>query len=528
MKFKELIDSDKDYIKSIYLSKELSWDDRMNKLMSRFDKCERTIRRWLVKLGFKEKVDVEIESEQYAKAKEKTHDKSKKRFLVTWCQNATLVHKGFWGNLLAYSKFIDAQILVVPGRYHNMTAMDSKEKYDSQEWWDQNVVEYLTLNRHNLNKNLCVLGNIPIQPTATNPLNSLECLTLGESGIVGHPRVHLKTLPVLDPTKPKFLMSTGACSVKNFAQNKSAMIAEFHHTLGAVIVEIKNDDVFFFRQITATEKGDFHDLFFSVVNGVVENVNTVEGLIMGDIHVAEVDNEIVDKTLNDLCVKLKPNFLVAHDIMDSKSISHHTLSDPFKLHQQEMDGSNSLSKEIDDMLNWLEQIKDYNVVIVKSNHDTHIDKWLRETTLTKMSTLKNAIPYMEYAAITLKGDAPNGIVPYLINKRFPKFKCLDDNSSFKIKGFEVGQHGHNGFSGSRASISQYRRLNTKIITGHSHQAFRLDGALSVATSTHLRLSYTKGASAWSNCHIIINKLGKAQHIFMLKNKDGIAEYTTLG
>ena len=55
MKFSELSEDDILYIKDIYSSRELSWDERIYQLMKYLDKGERTTRKWLVKLGIKQK-----------------------------------------------------------------------------------------------------------------------------------------------------------------------------------------------------------------------------------------------------------------------------------------------------------------------------------------------------------------------------------------------------------------------------------------------------------------------------------------
>jgi hypothetical protein len=247
---------------------------------------------------------------------------------------------------------------------------------------------------------------------------------------------------------------------------------------------------------------------------------------MGDIHTKSVNSEIVDKTLNDLCQKLYPKKLFIHDIMDSYSITHHGVNDPFLQHEMEMDGSNSLQKEMDDMIDWLSQIKDYDVYIVKSNHDEHVDRFLRETDWRKMNSLKNAIPYMEYASAILKGEAPNGIVPYVINKHYPNFHCLTYNDNVVVNGYLCSMHGNLGASGSRGGMTQFSKLSVKNVVGHTHSISRISGSCCVGTSTNLRLNYNKGLTTWINAHGIINKLGKFQHIVFFKTKDGF-EYTTL-
>jgi hypothetical protein len=129
---------------------------------------------------------------------------------------------------------------------------------------------------------------------------------------------------------------------------------------------------------------------------------------------------------------------------------------------------------------------------------------------------------MEYSAAILSGKAPNGIIPWLINNTYPQFKTLGRSDSYKVNGWELGQHGDIGSNGSRGSLLQFRRLNTKVVVGHYHSPGRKDGALAVGTSTHLRVGYNIGASGWLNSHVIIHKDGKAQHINFING-----EFTTL-
>jgi len=162
------------------------------------------------------------------------------------------------------------------------------------------------------------------------------------------------------------------------------------------------------------------------------------------------------------------------------------------------------------------------VVIVRSNHDDFIDRWLKDTDWRKTVTPKNSLEYMQYSAAILSGQAPNGVIPYLINQKFPHFKTLGRNDSYLVKGWELGQHGDIGSSGTRGSLLQLRKLNTKIVVGHYHAPGRKDGALSVGTSTKLRLNYNLGASSWLQSHVIIHQDGKAQHINFING-----EFTTL-
>lgn len=79
-----------------------------------------------------------------------------------------------------------------------------------------------------------------------------------------------------------------------------------------------------------------------------------------------------------------------------------------------------------------------------------------------------------------------------------------------------------GANGSRGSLLQFRKLNTKIVVGHYHSPGRKDGALAVGTSTRLRVGYNNGPSSWLQSHVIIHKDGRAQHVNFINGK-----YTSL-
>lgn len=524
--FKKITPEQIEKARIIYKDKTKTWNQRMRELIDLFNGAtERSVRTWCVKLGFKEKSDFNLNTKELKIAKEKKHNKTKKRFLITSAQSATPVHSELIDGMELLAKKYDAEILVIPFRYHNHTNVFTKLD-DENEWWDKRIVKYLTLNRHNLNKRISVLSDIKIQPTNTNPLQGLEGITGEYSSVIGSPRMELRSVPVMEGSSPKILFTTGACTRQNYIDSLAGKKGEFHHTLGFAIVEIKDNETFFFRQVCANSKGEFIDLDNFVSNGKITKETSVEAVILGDIHVADCDPRVTDITLNDLFKRLYPKKVFIHDIISSNSISHHNLNNPFILHEQELNGTNSLEKEIDEMIKWLKPFSNYDTYIVKSNHDEHIDKFLQTTDWRRMASFKNAIPYMEYAKATLKGEAPNGVVPYIINKHYPKFKCLGYNDNITVKGWLLSMHGHIGSSGSRGGLAQYSRLATKNVTGHSHSIGRKGGAVSVGCSCKLRLKYNIGPSSWINAHGIVNRLGKFQHIVFFNTKNGL-EYTTL-
>jgi len=515
MKFKDLTKKDKENFTDIYRDKNLTWEERMFSLGKMIGKGERTVRNWAKKLDILEKP--EIEPEQYLQAQTRMYDANKKRFIISWAQNNTPINRGLLKNMEAYAKHINADIHVILGRYKNPTSVFQDEE---QEIWAEEIMVYADANRHDIHKYVSIMSDIKVQPTAINPMTGMQALSGVNSCIFGAPKVQMEMIPVLDGNVPKMMLTTGALSMQNYTDSKSGKVGEFHHTFGFAIVEIKDDEVFFIRQVTADDKtGAFTDLYYNVSNAKVTRVVSVAAAVLGDLHLGHHDEQVLDTTLNVLFKNLKPANVVLHDVFDGHSISHHESKDAFQLYRREQDGTNSVKREVDNMLEWLKKVEKYNVTIVRSNHDDFIDRWLINNDWKK--NIKNAMEYIDYAGLILKGKAPKGIIPCLIEDRFPKMVTLDRSTSFKVKGWELGQHGDLSSNGARGSLVNFRKLNTKVIVAHYHQPGRKDGALSVGTSTHLRVGYNVGASSWMQSHVIIHEDGKAQHICFING-----EFTT--
>jgi hypothetical protein len=522
MRFNELTETDLHYFSTVYHNKELSWDTRLNSLASHFECSTRTIDSWAKRLRMTE--SSQEESPQYKIAQARAYNKKSKRFIISWAQNNTKVHSKFVQNMKAYADFINADIHIIAGRYKNPTSIWTSSQQE-EESWDQEVVPYLDANRHNIHKYVSIMSDVKIHPTAVNPMTGMEGMSGVNSCVIGSPKVQMEMVPVLEANVPKMMVTTGACTVKNYTDSKAGKKGEFHHTLGFVIVEIKNGEVFFIRQVTATDEGSFCDLFYRVSHysgeSQVNRINKVSALVWGDLHYGHHDPKVFNSTIG-LMETLNPDHVVLHDVFDGKSISHHEEKDPFLQYQKEMDGTNSLKKEIEELLEGLASFNDYNTVIVRSNHDDFVDRWLKNTDWRRTVTPKNSLEYMQYSSAILSGEAPNGVIPWVINKQYPHFVTLGRSDSYIVNGWELGQHGDIGSNGSRGSLQQFRKLNHKIVVGHYHSPGRKDGALSVGTSTHLRVGYNIGASAWLQSHVIIHEDGKAQHINFIKG-----EYTTL-
>lgn len=459
----------------------------------------------------------------FKEAQKKQLDKTKSKFIISWCQSETDINEQFLKNIESYANHIDASIHIVAGRYRSPISLSASKSLKDKEkstkiYWHEKVVPYLDANRHKVHKHLCILSDLKIQPTASTPLSGINGLTGLESCIIGHPRVHLKSLPVLDGYPHKLLITTGAISVENYTDTKVGKKGEFHHTLGFVVVELDGDD-FHIRQVTADEDGSFYDLELFVDNGEVSVHDGAECIVFGDLHLGETNEEVLNTSF-ELADNLKCNNIVLHDAFDGSSISHHERQQPFQLLKREQDGSDSLIDELERLASFFDVYHDYIFTVVRSNHDEFLDRWLSDVDWRKAN---NKMTYLQLANLLANSESNKGVIPLFLEKvNVDNAYCLGIDDSYRVLDWELGVHGHIGSNGSRGSAIQFAQMNTKTVTGHTHSPIRLDGHLSVGTLTHLRVGYNKGLSSWLNTNVVIYPNGKAQHVHIINKK-----YTTL-
>jgi len=483
---------------------------------------ERAFRQRIANLNKSKAPNTLENSDEFKKAREKQFDTTKKRFIISWAQADTKIHEQFLENIEAYAEDIDAEILIIAGRYKSPTSLEAskaQEKKDkNKNFWDVNVTKYLTATRQNLHEYLSVLAELKIQPTASTPLSGLNGMSGLESCIIGSPSVHLKSLPVLPNYPKKLLLTTGAVTLPNYTDTKAGKKGEFHHQLGFVIVEL-DEDIFHMRQVQCDDNGTFYDLIYKVKNGVVSVYHKqCPAIVFGDLHLGEEDSEVVEAAFS-LVDRIGAEKIILHDVFSGYSVSHHELNNPFILAQRELDNSWKLAEELDYMVQWFLDRPQYNFVSVASNHNTFIDRWLMSNDWRK-SPNKNK--YLELAYTVSQGKAPKGIIPYLLDNNTSNVISLSYDDSFRVKSWELGIHGCHGTNGSRGSISQYKNLNTKTIVAHSHTPARELGSVQVGTFTKLKLNYVSGLSSWLASMAIVYPNEKVSQIHILNGK-----FTTL-
>lgn len=520
MTFKQLTEQDVQFIRVTHRDDRLPWRERMRILSDRFQVQERTVRKWIKKLGISKYS--EIQSEQLRSATVRVLDVNKQYYILTYAQNTTPVHLELWRNIEAYAEFLDAEICVIAGRYKNPDIYADPDKLAATDEWDTSVRPYLTASRQEIGQRVLAACDVKVQPTAVNPLSGFTGFAGGKTCIFGHPKQHLMSLPVFKGTPHVLHLTTGACTIRNYSDTKAGKKGEFHHVYGFVIVEIDGDD-YHIRQVSATDSGSFSDLYYTVENGEVTQQDSCAGFVAGDLHESALCGPVLEATM-DLLDMMPPKHLMLHDLLDGESVCHWIDKNPVAKYRRYASGGHDIDMEISRCLDLLRGLKSYNPVVVRSNHDEWLDRHVDSQDWRK--DIVNAPKYIEMAGLLLSGAAPKGLLPYYIEREFgDDVKALGVDESFRIGKWEVGQHGHYGINGARGTIEQFRKLPDKVIVGHYHIPQKRDGAIAVGTYTNLDLDYTKGPSAWMHCGALIHNNGSAQQIFF--NLDGQqASYTT--
>lgn len=469
------------------------------------------------------------DSNEYKEALERILRQSR-YYLITWAQAETSIHENFWKRLNDYASFLGAEIIVQAGRYKNPNSLESskniKEREKNKSIWDSRLRDYLYASRLTLCEGLQVLCDVKVMPTAALPLSDLDGFTGTNSTILPHPKVHLKSLPILEGYNHKLSLSTGAVTLSNYTDTKAGKKGEFHHQIGFAIVEIDSDGKFHIRQVQADDDGNFYDLFYKIDENGVHDLRDKDisgyDIVFGDLHVANRCEESL-KTAIDISKILKAENIVLHDLFDGESVNHHEEKDPFKLLQKEESGKDNLIVEIQEMIDVVKHLKNElpNAIFhnIASNHNDFLDRWLRDTDWRKT---RNKKAYLQFASIVAEGKAKEGVINYILNKEVPEVKTYPYGGSLIIKNIENALHGDKGANGSRGSVNQFKNLPFKSTSAHGHCPIRIDGSLQVGTLTKLRLGYNNSLSNWMNGVVVTYPNGQRSHIHIINGK-----YTTL-
>lgn len=449
-----------------------------------------------------------------------------KVFVIVAAQNATPVHADWWATLLTIVARRNAELLVVPIRYKNPTSQWSGSQKRA-EHWDAATVPYLWNKRHTLHEHLTLLADIPVQPTAESPLTGAEAISLASSGIIGHTKLQLKSIPVPSGRMAKILTTTGACTVENYTSSRAGKTAEFHHSLSATIVEL-NGPYFHLTQLhyhketrSCIDRGTRY-----YASGKVAPAPRALALCMGDTHVRVADPKVDDaRFANGGVVQVtRPLHLIWADLMDGQSCNPH--HGAIERYAKSIGGHDDVRTEVNESIAYVRErtAKDVQSIIQACNHNDFLRRWALGTDWKddfRNAKFLNATQkvLIDGARVEANGvHYPDPFKHWFDAAKVPNARVLDLDEPFTLADVELSMHGDKGPNGARGSIRNLRRIGVKSVIFHSHSPGIDEGCTQAGTGTFLRLDYNHGASGWLNADVLLNDDAKRQLIIYVDGR----------
>ena len=449
--------------------------------------------------------------------KMETRVKKYKRFVITTAVVGRLADTALLETMQNYCRLTDAALLI----------LTTADPASAGEWVVDGAVglDNIVISDLAIHSNV-FLSAIKTSAKQIDPITGLDRIAQNISTLLyASPKQRLKFVPVSHNKPPRALMTTGAITRPNYRPDpdlphaymseRTAYIANHDHVMGGIVLEIEDENYFHFRQLQADAKGGFYDLGL-YYRGDSVTAGRAEAFSLGDWHSGQTD-PTARQAWKQVCELTRPKQLILHDVFDGLSINPHDRDQQILLAARAAKGLLSLEAEVrglvadlDDMLTWpgVERL-----VVVWSNHDLFLERWLQDGEYTKD-------PYNYALGVELAHEMTKGRNPlqYAVEKfglrHKDKVLWLGPDDDYKIAGIQYGVHGHKGANGSRnPSLAGIEKGYGASTTGHNHGGEILRRAWRNGTSCYLKQDYNRGgASSWTHSSTLQYDTGQRQLI----------------
>lgn len=441
------------------------------------------------------------------------------RVLVTAAQDDTDVHWGFWTNLQAYAATMGARIVVGGFTYQQLRHTD---RATLTATYRAELAPFLRFDQLDIGP-VIFFANVNTLPTAVRPLSGLLTMSRGRDAIFPHAKVAYQTVPQPPETPVPSVMTTGACTVPNYIQKKAGVKAEFHHVLGATMVEVCEDGTAFCRPISAAADGSFHDLDARVAEGRVSRGHRLKAATWGDIHCPSVPEAIFEAIwgAGGAIDQLRPEYQFFHDLSDFAAWNRHVAGDPIHRALMVARGMAGMEWQVATSAMFLRATRrDFcRSVVIMSNHDDRLRQWATAQADRNDTTNVRYWHRCNLAVLDAihHGDRDFDLMLWALRDADPDAMAGIDfvpiGASFRIcqehaGGIENGLHGHQGPNGSRGTIEGLAKMGTKITIGDKHAPAILDGVYCSGITGDLDQGYNTGPGSWRRAHVLTYQNGK--------------------
>lgn len=460
------------------------------------------------------------------------------RWLLTAAQDETLIHEPFWRNLHAYADAMDAEVLVGGFTYNKSLFED----HASRTAVFAEAVRPFLIHEDRALGPLLFAARMNILPTAVRPLSGLEGYSRGRWAVFPHAKIQLTSVPQMQGMHPAMVMTSACCTLPNYIEKKAGLKAEFHHQIGATIVELDAEGRLFCRQIAAGGDGSFQDLDVVVRGGRVTRGNRVEQITWGDVHIPKIDPVVAMTcwgydtaqrqviSTDSIAHTLRPRHQAFHDLHDHAARNHHRRNDPQFAVAVAAAGRDRVEAEIDEVAAFLRAtaFEWTTSVVVASNHHDALNRWLREA--DPRADPANARYWCELNAEWFdrieQGDGDFDIFAWAVQRAdpdgLPEIVFVPRNGSYVVcqaaGGIETALHGDEGPNGARGSPINMNRMAMRLNRGHDHSASILDGVYTSGLCGSMDQGYNSGPSSWSHSQVVTYPNAKRTIVTILDGK----------
>lgn len=443
-----------------------------------------------------------------------------KRYVLATAQSHTRVHEAFFKTLLMFCERNNATLLVARNG-----SLDTKD-------YDPLVRPYLTSKHHELPNNWHFCAELHgIKPSIADPIRGLETYTGIHCCVIPHVKTQLKSVPRRYGYKPKLVYTTGAVTYPNYPSNKSGHIAQFHHTLGALYVEARDNGYCYAYNLLAEDNGSFYHLteFYSH-SGWVSKDGKLRAIKWGDIHVEKLDPDVAKcswQHSDSILHTLKPQHQFVEDLCDFTARNHHSISNRTRVTENFYAGHNSIADSLrlcsDFLINLQRPLQvgddiQTRVYVTNANHNNAFQRWLENRDLSFIDPVNEEL-YFKYNAEILRAirlgipynafeQAILDVTGYYFKRYIGHAKFLDSKDVVRITDIAMSDHGHLGANGAKGSPNFYAGLIEKNCIAHTHAHYTKNGSTGAGTSSLLDMGYNEGFSSWTHGHTGVYQNGK--------------------
>ncbi len=471
------------------------------------------------------------------------------RYVLTSLQNNTHLHPGF-NNLLGLVDYYDGlpqsscELMIGTFSYQKAAYGSKSVKrgtLDGHEgdkiWYAPEAEKYIVDKMIALAPALVWNGHMNILPTNKHPLTDFDGYNGRMSNIVPHAQIAMESVASMPDEAAKLNFSTGTIGQMNYIQKRAGIIAEQRHSYGAVLVEVNSAGSWWVRQLHIDKDDAICDIGpegtvggIRVQGGEVRQEDIVEAINWGDAHASEMDLWVRELgwSKGGMLDQLHPKFQFMNDLFSMRSRGHWDLKKFHTMYRKYSVGEESVEEEVQVTADFMvEANRDWcEMVVVPSNHDKHLERWLEEADFRIDPTNARYFCWLQYNYLDQidRDNRSFSVLEFALGDvGAPAARYLDIDESFVIcrdtpnGGVECGLHGHEGNNGARGSTQGLTKLGRAINKGHDHiAAIRLNVySAGACASTY---PYMNGPHSHSITHTVTFKNSTRQQLTMWDNK----------